>query len=202
MNGKTSLAREADRRSAGHRLAAQARRSARALVATALVLPLVALVVAGCGGGSKAAETGSGSASAPAGSSSGSDVNAQLARFSQCMRQHGEPDFPDQRTVNGRIQLTLPQGMNPSSAQFQQAMQACRSLAPAQQNGSGSADSAQQDQLVKFVKCMRKNGVPNFPDPTKGGQTVVTGIDPSSPQFQTAMQACQSLIPAGSMVGG
>ncbi len=118
------------------------------------------------------------------------------------MRENGVPDFPDQRAVNGRIQLSLPQGTDPSSPQFQRAWQACRSLAPVQQSGSGGASSAQQDQLLKFVECMRKNGVPNFPDPSKSGGTIVTGIDPNSPQFQQALQACRSLIPNGAVAGG
>ena len=48
---------------------------------------------------------------------------------------------------------------------------------------------------------MRSHGVPNFPDPTTGplGEQVLnlggTGIDPQSPTYQAASQACQKLFP-------
>lgn len=58
----------------------------------------------------------------------------------------------------------------------------------------GTADGA------KFSACMRKHGVTNFPDPN--GQGVITihsgmGIDPSSPTFGSARNACQKLLPNG-----
>jgi hypothetical protein len=201
MNGRRFLGRGTTTQTA---LGGHARPVAAKLAAAGLVLVAAALVLAGCGdGGGAGASQGEGAetTAAAGGGPAGSDVDRQLARFSQCMRDNGVPNFPDQRTVNGRIQLSLPPGMNPDSPQFQQAFQACRSLLPAQQGGA-AAGTGQQDQLLKFVKCMRKNGVPNFPDPSKGGQTVVTGMDPSSPQFQSALQACQSLIPAGAIAGG
>jgi hypothetical protein len=54
-------------------------------------------------------------------------------KFSQCMRGHGVPNFPDP-AANGS--LTLPQGLNPQSPQFQAAQKACQSLMPANPGGS------------------------------------------------------------------
>lgn len=57
---------------------------------------------------------------------------AQLLKFSACMRAHGEPKFPDitagstRRSVVGAIKA-----LSPSSPQFQSALNACRSLLPA-----------------------------------------------------------------------
>jgi hypothetical protein len=46
---------------------------------------------------------------------------------------------------------------------------------------------------------MRANGVPSFPDPSGGGGLQIPNdINPSSPAFQTAQRACQSLMPGGS----
>ena len=50
---------------------------------------------------------------------------------------------------------------------------------------------------AKFSACMRKHGVPNFPDPN--GQGVITihsgmGIDPGSPTFRSARSVCQKLL--------
>jgi len=47
---------------------------------------------------------------------------------------------------------------------------------------------------------MRSHGVPNFPDPNGQGGISITsanGIDPNSPQFQSAQTACQKLMPKG-----
>ena len=49
---------------------------------------------------------------------------------------------------------------------------------------------------LKYATCMRSHGVPNFPDPNGQGliQVNATGsLDASSPQFQKAETACNSL---------
>lgn len=67
--------------------------------------------------------------------------------------------------------------------------------------------AATNSQALQFAQCMRKNGVPNFPDPT-GGQirlqvqqtpnsTSVNGVEVSGPAFKSAMKACQSHLPNG-----
>lgn len=53
--------------------------------------------------------------------------NNQALKFSECMRSHGEPNFPDP-AANGSF--TLPSGMNAESPQFQNAEKACQSLRP------------------------------------------------------------------------
>jgi hypothetical protein len=50
---------------------------------------------------------------------------ANALKFSECMRSHGVPNFPDPAS-NG--QFTLPPGMNTQSAQFQKASKACAYL--------------------------------------------------------------------------
>lgn len=67
--------------------------------------------------------------------------------------------------------------------------------------GSGNGDSA------AYSACMRKNGVPNFPDPDSEGNIRITGgktangrkfkFDPNSPQFGSAQQACRRFRPNG-----
>jgi hypothetical protein len=54
-------------------------------------------------------------------------------------------------------------------------------------------------ELLKYVACMRTHGVPDMPDPGSNGNLslpVGGDINPSSPQFQSAQQACQQLVPA------
>lgn len=51
-----------------------------------------------------------------------------------------------------------------------------------------------------FASCMRKHGVPSFPDPNAQGMIQfgsAGGIDPRSPKFRSAVHACQKLLPRG-----
>jgi hypothetical protein len=52
--------------------------------------------------------------------------------------------------------------------------------------------------FIAYSKCMRANGVTDFPDPTGNGINIGgTGINPRSPAFQTAQKACSKLLPGG-----
>jgi len=67
--------------------------------------------------------------------------------------------------------------------------------------GGGGANLTLKTQNgEKLAQCMRSHGVPNFPDPSASGELSIgagSGIDPRSPKFQRAMQACQKLLPNG-----
>jgi hypothetical protein len=70
---------------------------------------------------------------------------------------------------------------------------------PSTTNSASSDDSKNLDPAA-FSACMRKHGVPNFPDPdSKGGLTLNgnSGLDPRSPQFRAAQKACRKLLPNG-----
>jgi hypothetical protein len=62
-------------------------------------------------------------------------------------------------------------------------------------SGSGSLEVA----ALAFAKCMRANGLPNFPDPSGGGFQFKrgSGIDPSSPAVKAAQARCRKFMPAG-----
>jgi hypothetical protein len=68
-------------------------------------------------------------------------------------------------------------------------------------SASGSAQSSSnQTAFVNFSKCMRANGVPNFPDPGGGGGIQLSsssGVNPFSPAFKAARQKCRKLLPGG-----
>jgi hypothetical protein len=60
---------------------------------------------------------------------------AQMLKFSACMRSHGLPDFPDPTvSSDGGLQLSLgdkrSSSLNPDSPVFQTAQKACQSLMP------------------------------------------------------------------------
>jgi hypothetical protein len=66
--------------------------------------------------------------------------------------------------------------------------------------GSSSNTSAQTGE-VAFAQCVRAHGVPDFPDP-QNGHFLISGSDQSDPNFQSAVQTCQHLLPGGSASNG
>jgi hypothetical protein len=60
---------------------------------------------------------------------------------------------------------------------------------------------ADQGDYLKAAECMRSHGVPDFPDPTFGNNTVTfnvpPNIDPNSSQAKSAVATCSKLIPPG-----
>jgi hypothetical protein len=68
----------------------------------------------------------------------------------------------------------------------------------------GSSSSGSGGLTVAFAQCMREHGIANFPDPNANGSISGSGnasgnpINPMSPQFQTAQQACQKYLQGGS----
>jgi hypothetical protein len=75
--------------------------------------------------------------------------------------------------------------------------------ATAQPASHGATNSTDKAQGAAFTRCMRKNGVPNFPDPNGQGKLFngtylkQAGVDPDSPRVQAADSACSHLLPAG-----
>jgi hypothetical protein len=69
------------------------------------------------------------------------------------------------------------------------------------ENDGSTGTTAKESGGRAFAACMRSHGVPNFPDPTAGGGGISigpgSGINPDSPQFQSAERTCQRLLPAG-----
>jgi hypothetical protein len=70
-------------------------------------------------------------------------------------------------------------------------------------SSGGNRTAANAQKAVKFAKCMRGNGVREFPDPNASGALTIDGIvngsslDPSAPAFKQAISACKGLEPAG-----
>lgn len=183
-----------------------------------------ALLVAGCGGSSSSpgvahlgsstsssADPASGGSSSPESESSAS-AQQKIIAFSHCMRTHGVPEFPE--PSEGHVLLRSSDrnghvtGINPQSAQFQAASKACAKLSPKGGKPPSAAEQAKlQEKALQFSQCMRTHGVPSFPDPefssSGGGIGIHIGsrkggpsrIDPSSPEFQAAQKACQSIMP-------
>lgn len=66
--------------------------------------------------------------------------------------------------------------------------------------GSSSQGSSGTSSGDAYAACMRSHGEPRFPNPNSQGAFKYkpgSGINPGSPQFQSASQACQHLITGG-----
>ncbi|HEX2699094.1 MAG TPA: hypothetical protein VHM89_02690 [Acidimicrobiales bacterium] len=129
---------------------------------------------------------------------------AQAQAYSQCMRNHDVPNFPDPELTPGGDYGYRTNGVDGKSAAFQAALQACKDLPSPWNSTGGQLSAADQQAWLRWAKCIRANGVPDFADPTFSGEEVhVTGGGPaSSPQLQSAMNACKSQMPSTGGLGG
>lgn len=122
-----------------------------------LAIAAVTLLAAGCGAGSSTTAAGTSSRNTLA--------------YSDCMRAHGVPNFPDPGS-NGGIDKDKIIAVG-NSPQEQAAEQTCLRYMPA--NGLGPEPTSQQTRTqlsgtLAFASCMRDHGFPRFPDPTSQGK--------------------------------
>jgi hypothetical protein len=155
----------------------------------AAALAATALLAAACSGGTSSTRASTASHSIP-------DTQQQELAYSQCMRSHGDPGFPDAKPGPGGAWLypVTPQTQQYfSGAGYSAAQHACKKLQPNHQITPAERQAALK-QLLQLSRCMRAHGVTNFPDPTTNGGSVGLHIgasmDPDSPQFQAAQKAC------------
>jgi hypothetical protein len=162
----------------------------------ALAVIVCGLAIAGCG------FTGDSSEAASSGGPESPAVAADFLKFSGCMRSHGVPNFPDPGS-NG-IQFTPGSGINPASPAFKSAQARCKKLLPGGGPKAASAPPPSASAVraaLTWARCIRKHGVPNFPDPsTNGSQAglffrgvvfpVGPDFNPESPAFKQAQASC------------
>jgi hypothetical protein len=174
---------------------------------SAVILTAAGLSLAACGGSDP------NSAGAQKAAASVTNSNKAL-QFAHCMRSHGVPNFPT--PVGGHVNLQVqntPAGTEVNGVQvngpaFQSAMHTCRAYLPNGGTPSASQSARTHAAALNFARCMRSHGVSNFPDPSVSGGHVLmqlspsSGIDPNSPAFKSAQQACQALIRKSLSGGG
>jgi hypothetical protein len=179
-------------------------RTAAAIMATAVL----ALLAAACGG--SPASTAGGSPNAGGAASSPSAVG-----YSACIRSHGVPNYPDPGS-SGALPKTDAQQLGVSTSEYEAAQHACQHLLPVNSASLRQCEMAgvcthaeiQQwlDAGLRFARCMRAHGVPNWPDPSVGPQgggvafaisVGKDGFDPHSPQIEAKVNECDHLMPGG-----
>ena len=162
------------------------------LLSTVVLAATVVVISAGCGG----AHGGSNSSGAAA-PTHRPNATGKAVRFAECMRGHGirafpYPDASGKLTIDG---VANGSSVDTSSAAFERALTACKSLEPAGFTGT-KATPRQRTARLAFARCVRENGVPDFPDPTRNGPLVDTNRIPSSgtpggmTMLNAAMQKC------------
>jgi hypothetical protein len=160
---------------------------------------VLGVAVAGCSGGSTAPSA------APAGGSrsSGKSALAEAVAYSQCIRSHGVSNFPDPVPTPSGGYGYRTSGIDPNSAAFQGALQACKALPSPWTSTGQDLTPAQQQAWLNWAKCIRSHGVPAFPDPTFSGREVRdSDIGSNLLQLQSAMDACKSQRPSVGGLGG
>jgi hypothetical protein len=168
-----------------------------------LGLLLLAVGVAGCGGGGKSDGVASlgGSATSTTGGSNaggGKDISndfRQALAFARCLRQHGLPAFPDpQLSGDGGIAQRFPRGAGPNDPKVKAAQQACRQHLP--DGGQVQRPSPQEQQeALAFARCMRQHGI-DMSDPQVTAEGVLLdeqlprGLRKDDPRLRAAQRAC------------
>jgi hypothetical protein len=173
-----------------------------------LVLALAAaaglgLLASACGGSSSqgVAEVETSETTTTGSGSAGGSSARGPAAFAACMRSNGVAKFPDP-DADGEFQVEG-LGIDRDSRQVRTAFAACRSLIDEPEGRSPAELARDRERLLAFAACMRKNGLPRFPDPNPSGGGLTlgrnSGLDPNSPQFRKAEKACEKLLGGGKL---
>jgi hypothetical protein len=161
-----------------------------------LVLSTFALVVAGALGGC-AKHDAPGVATAKPNAKSSSSTNGNnaaaggVAAFGKCMRDAGFSWWPDP-DGSGRINASPPAGVVVDEQKLSKAQQTCS--AKYMNRDQAPAMSAEEiAQIKKHSKCMRDNGLPNYPDPDGNGNVDLgkAKIEDNTPEWAKATAACK-----------
>ena len=117
----------------------------------------------------------------------------RLVAYSNCMRHHGVPTFPDPDR-QGNLVITPADHIDPSSPQYLHAKAACKQYAPT--SGSGMTPAQQKQalaRLTRYAECMREHGIP-MKNPWLGpggvGIALPPSVDPNSQRYRDANAAC------------
>ncbi|MFD5554947.1 hypothetical protein ACFWIA_14070 [Streptomyces sp. NPDC127068] len=154
----------------------------------------LALLLTGCGGGG----SGDKVASADGGKSKGPGAVESLSpeqralKLTECLRKNGL-DVEDPKPGGG---VLIGGGSNKKTdrAKADKAMAACRKWAP--QGMTKGGDPKAMNGMREYAKCMRENGVDEFPDPEKGAMRLDRSIA-EDPDFEAADKKCKSKLGKG-----
>jgi hypothetical protein len=117
--------------------------------------------------------------------------------FAQCMRENGV-DMPDPEPDGGIIMRA---GPDTDQAAVERAQKACQEhmdkVRPPEMDEEQQREF--REAALKHAQCMREHGI-DMPDPSFSGeggvrQRMPEGLNPESPRFQEAEEACSQYRP-------
>lgn len=186
------------------------RRSRRVVLSLVCVITLTGML-AGCAEDEKPTVATATSAPAPAGSDGAVPQDGER-QFLACMtaeRIDMTGWIPGDTTGRGELYDRNGWGNDPA---FQAAMEKCQKHLPAQPAEPAPAEE-DVDAQRKFAKCMRDNGVSDFPDPQPGDPPVGLSLSPDrkkiagllvrdkswsmTPTAEAAIEKCRQMLPYG-----
>jgi len=157
----------------------------------------LAVALAGCGSGQGSQQPAAHPSANP----------AQVARqFAQCVRDHGDPSFPDP-TIDAQGNPQLPDGVErpPSDSAV---MRACGSLLNQLQAQNRNNQAPDPAAMRTFAQCMRDHGISDWPDPDAEGyfhfppELANFKASPRWPQIRAAWTGpCKRFNPQGHVWG-
>jgi hypothetical protein len=158
-------------------------------------------VSAGCGGTTRSSGNGTAIGST-------ATARAKTVKFAECMRANGVGAFPDPDASGALTIDAVANGssVDTSSAAFKHAVSTCKGLEPSGFTGHERSPQEQKAAL-EFARCIRDNGVRDFPDPGKTQPLVDTNRIPSAATpggvsiLDAAMHTCSQYASAAGVRG-
>jgi hypothetical protein len=128
----------------------------------------------------------------------------------QCIRDNGAPGMPDVTVRDGKVEPPDENAVDEATkTNVETAMEACKSvrdrippsvLEEGQQEGQRAGErrvptAEDVPALRQWAKCIRENGIPEWPDPLADGSFPLTGTplesEGKSPRLMAAWEACK-----------
>jgi hypothetical protein len=139
-------------------------------------------------------------------SSTSANANAQqqldLGRqFAQCARDHGYPNFQDPQWNGDKLEYEAPADGGKEQLDEIAQIPECKTISDQIRGHNRSENptpsAADLQKLMQFAKCMREQGLTEWPDPKADGTFPITGTplenEGQSERYFNALDACKHL---------
>jgi hypothetical protein len=150
---------------------------------------VLAVLLGGCSAGNANPD--------PTGMAKTEEVGRAAVQFAQCMRDHSyqmpDPTFDDEGfPVWGDMPGAVPE----KGEQFEETRRQCMEPLRAAYQAAGVPNNKEvnTEELLGFARCMREHGI-DIPDPTVEEPLEIPKSAFTSPAWEPAKQACESLLP-------
>src|SRR5215469_10349306 len=165
----------------------------RRMIALIVISACAATGAAACGGGSSGGQGGHQTSTTQSGVSGqggsgqvgtgqggpGQGGTAQsmtvLRQLARCIRSHGMPGWPDPEINPLTNSPDFPPDAPHVPASIEQACQSIANRLPPDATATQPPTAGGMQGLLRFARCVRSHGVPNWPDPNALGEFPING---------------------------